>query len=568
MTETAPAMDRVPDPLGHRAGLQRADHGGRDHPPDARRRAAPLEVDVDRRRRRLDATGPTRSSAAIEDSTVRVITHQVNQGKGAAIRTGLAARPGDLVLDPGRRPRVRPRRLAPPAGPRSCKGQAHVVYGSRFTGERKNMLPLHWVGNRLLSLVTNVLYSSRSRTWRPATSSSTAGCSRASPSSRTASTSSPRSRPRCSAGATGSTRCPSPSRARARRGQEDHLARRLRGAGGADPVPLHAGTTDVSGRGRPGRRRRGRLRRRPRPSPGCVARCWPRAWRPGGGGGERRRGGSRRRRSTRLAGDAPGHRRAARSQPRLRGRRQPRRRRARGTTRPTCSSATPTSSSTPARSARLRRRPRRRPGLGHRRAAVLDPRRRDLPLGAPVPLARRRRRPRPARRCCRPDNPFTRRYRPAAPGGRRRAGPTGSRAPASWPGAGPSRSSAASTSRYFMFAEDMDLCWRAHRPGWGVGLRPGAGRHPRRGRLAPAHPYRMLVAHHRSALRFAGADHRGWRRALLPWPPRCSGLRLVLAWPSAPAAEPAVGPGPTRLPGAARGSVVASRCQSQAKRPT
>jgi hypothetical protein len=40
------------------------------------------------------------------------------------------------------------------------KHKAAVVYGSRFTGERKNMLLLHWVGNRFLSLVTNVLYSS------------------------------------------------------------------------------------------------------------------------------------------------------------------------------------------------------------------------------------------------------------------------------------------------------------------------------------------------------------------------------------------------------------------------
>jgi hypothetical protein len=39
------------------------------------------------------------------------------------------------------------------------KGKARVVYGSRFTGERSNMLPLHWVGNRFLSLVTNVLYA-------------------------------------------------------------------------------------------------------------------------------------------------------------------------------------------------------------------------------------------------------------------------------------------------------------------------------------------------------------------------------------------------------------------------
>ena len=40
------------------------------------------------------------------------------------------------------------------------RGKSQVVYGSRFTGERRNMLPLHWIGNRFLSLVTNVLYSS------------------------------------------------------------------------------------------------------------------------------------------------------------------------------------------------------------------------------------------------------------------------------------------------------------------------------------------------------------------------------------------------------------------------
>ena len=52
----------------------------------------------------------------------------------------------------------------PRTGP-SCsspilRGKAQVVYGSRFTGERKNMMPLHWIGNRFLSLVTNLLYSS------------------------------------------------------------------------------------------------------------------------------------------------------------------------------------------------------------------------------------------------------------------------------------------------------------------------------------------------------------------------------------------------------------------------
>jgi glycosyltransferase involved in cell wall biosynthesis len=93
------------------------------------------------------------------DSTVRVITHDVNRGKGAAIRSGLAHVTGDLVLvqdaDLEYDPEDWPRLLAP-----VLKGRARVVYGSRFTGERRNMLFLHWVGNRFLSLVTNVLYNS------------------------------------------------------------------------------------------------------------------------------------------------------------------------------------------------------------------------------------------------------------------------------------------------------------------------------------------------------------------------------------------------------------------------
>jgi glycosyltransferase involved in cell wall biosynthesis len=94
----------------------------------------------------------------LADSTVRVITHDVNRGKGAAIRSGLAAVTGDLVLvqdaDLEYDPEDWPKLLTP-----MLRGKASVVYGSRFTGERRNMLFLHWVGNRFLSLVTNVLYN-------------------------------------------------------------------------------------------------------------------------------------------------------------------------------------------------------------------------------------------------------------------------------------------------------------------------------------------------------------------------------------------------------------------------
>ena len=57
--------------------------------------------------------------------------------------------------------------------------------------------------------------------------------------------------------------------------------------------------------------------------------------------------------------------------------------------------------------------------------------------------------------------------------------------------------------RYFMFAEDMDLCWRAHRAGAEVGTAPDAVVTHAEGVSRRVAPYRMQVAHHRSALRFA-----------------------------------------------------------------
>lgn len=96
--------------------------------------------------------------AALQDSTVKFLKQPVNRGKGAAIRAGLRVARGDLILiqdadleyDPDEWPRL----IEP-----ILKGKADVVYGSRFTGERKNMMPLHWIGNRILSLATNVLYA-------------------------------------------------------------------------------------------------------------------------------------------------------------------------------------------------------------------------------------------------------------------------------------------------------------------------------------------------------------------------------------------------------------------------
>lgn len=103
--------------------------------------------------------GSDKVLAAVGDSTVRVLHHAHNEGKGAAVRTGLEVIRGDLVLIQDADLEYDPAdwsRLLDPI----LRGKALVVYGSRFTGERKNMLPLHWIGNRLLSLITNILYSS------------------------------------------------------------------------------------------------------------------------------------------------------------------------------------------------------------------------------------------------------------------------------------------------------------------------------------------------------------------------------------------------------------------------
>jgi glycosyltransferase involved in cell wall biosynthesis len=85
--------------------------------------------------------------------------HDRNRGKGAALRTGLAAATGDFVLIQDADLEYDPEdihRLLDPVR----KGKATVVYGSRFTGERRNMLFHHWVGNRFLTLMTNILYGS------------------------------------------------------------------------------------------------------------------------------------------------------------------------------------------------------------------------------------------------------------------------------------------------------------------------------------------------------------------------------------------------------------------------
>jgi N-acetylglucosaminyl-diphospho-decaprenol L-rhamnosyltransferase len=82
---------------------------------------------------------------------------------------------------------------------------------------------------------------------------------------------------------------------------------------------------------------------------------------------------------------------------------------------------------------------------------------------------------------------------------------------------------------YFMYAEDMDLCWRAHHAGWGVGFAGAASITHVQGVSTARHPYRMMLAHHRSALRFTVRTTSGWRRVAIPLAAAVLGLRVVMA---------------------------------------
>ena len=99
--------------------------------------------------------------------------------------------------------------------------------------------------------------------------------------------------------------------------------------------------------------------------------------------------------------------------------------------------------------------------------------------------------------------------------------------------------------RYFMYLEDTDLCWRAAQAGVGVLYVPAAQVTHTQGVSTAKRPYRMLVAHHRSALRFAARTTTGWRRLALPVVAVVLALRLAVV-----AARRAAG----ARPGAARGA--------------
>ena len=104
-----------------------------------------------------DGTAAVLQRLADAEPRLKLIRSERNCGKGAAVRRGFAAATGDVVLiqdaDLEYDPADYPRLLLP-----IRDGRADVVFGSRFIGDVHRVLYFwHYVGNRLLTLVSNVM---------------------------------------------------------------------------------------------------------------------------------------------------------------------------------------------------------------------------------------------------------------------------------------------------------------------------------------------------------------------------------------------------------------------------
>jgi glycosyltransferase involved in cell wall biosynthesis len=106
--------------------------------------------------------GSTDGTTAMLDALQRelgfTLLHQKNAGKGAALRRGFAAVTGDLVVIQDADLEYSPEEF-PELIELICQGKADVVYGSRFLGRHRVFLFTHYLGNRVVTLATNILYN-------------------------------------------------------------------------------------------------------------------------------------------------------------------------------------------------------------------------------------------------------------------------------------------------------------------------------------------------------------------------------------------------------------------------
>lgn len=104
-----------------------------------------------------DGTREQLQEIILSQENVRVIYHERNQGKGAALRTGFEGANGDIIIiqdaDLEYDPKEYPVLLEP-----ILDGRADIVYGSRFLGGPHRVLFFwHYLGNKFLTLLSNAL---------------------------------------------------------------------------------------------------------------------------------------------------------------------------------------------------------------------------------------------------------------------------------------------------------------------------------------------------------------------------------------------------------------------------
>ena len=106
------------------------------------------------------STDETRAllSKLAEARQFKVFLQDENRGKGAAVRKGFAEARGDIFIIQDADLEYSPEEY-PELIDLIVRGKADAVYGSRFLGRHRAFLFTHYLGNRFLTLVTNVLYN-------------------------------------------------------------------------------------------------------------------------------------------------------------------------------------------------------------------------------------------------------------------------------------------------------------------------------------------------------------------------------------------------------------------------
>lgn len=118
----------------------------------------------------VDDGSTDKTSSQIKKSRIknlRLFCHAHNQGKGAAVRTGISKSKGDVVVIQDADLEYNPNDISYLLQPIIAK-KTLVVYGSRLMdyplvlwGAGKTPLPSHWLGNKLLSWLTGILYRTK-----------------------------------------------------------------------------------------------------------------------------------------------------------------------------------------------------------------------------------------------------------------------------------------------------------------------------------------------------------------------------------------------------------------------